>query len=227
MNVVHVIRDEKTGRIKGTSKVRPSWATEEHLRRVLLMPAIRQLGAVLRYYRDGRKAAEVTQQTGYSRAGLMTLLVRTRKGLGITRDAEVAQSGRRSARQRIAAKHDQFHDGFSFQPLPWSSRGRHYHPVFDEAQLQDFFVGPAMQRYEIARLFWIEGLTSGEVAARFGISKKAVESQLERIRQLMSNPLQRVQVLRGVTRRGQTRDWVTAPYTRQNNLSRLGESDVR
>jgi hypothetical protein len=225
--MIHIVRDEQTGRIKGTTKIRPVWATERILRRALLMPAIRQLGAVLRYYRDGRKAEEVMRETGYSRAALMELLVATRKGLGITRDAKGARSGRRNARQRISAKHDQFHDGFSVQASPWNSRGRRYHPTFDEAQLQDYFLGPAMQRYEIARAFWVEGLTSGEVAARFGIKKKAVEYQLARVRRVISNPLQPVHVMRRTTKGGLRRDGVTAPYTRRASVVQLlGSRDM-
>jgi len=212
--VVTIIRDERTGKIKGTGKARPCWATERELRRALLMPAIRQLGAVLRYYRDGRKAAEVMRETGYSRPGLMTLLVRTRKGLGITSDVSVAQNKRRGARQRLAAKHDQFHEGFSVQSMPWNSRGRRYHPTLDETRLQDFFLGPALQRYFVACAFWIEGLTSGDVAVRFGIKRKAVEYQLARIRRVMSNPLQPIKVMRRVTRDGKRREGVSAPYTR-------------
>ena len=121
--MVKIIRDDKTGRIKGSAKDQPAWATEPHLRRVLLMPAVRQLGAVLRYYRDGRKAEEVMQETGYTRPALMMLLVRTRRAFGITRDVKDAQSGRRNARRRIPAKHDEFHDGFRVQQRPWNSGG--------------------------------------------------------------------------------------------------------
>ncbi len=216
--MVKIIRDEKTGRIKGSGKDRPAWATEKDLRRILLMPAIRQLGAVLRYYRDGRKAAEVMAETGFSRPGLMALLVRTRKGLGITRDLEPAQSGRRGARRRIAAAHDQFHEGFSVQPAPWNSRGRRYNPALDEVQLQAFFVGPAMERYEIACRFWISGHTSQQIALSLGIKKKAVEYQLSRLRAVMRNPRQAIKVMRSKTRDGKRRDGVTAPYNRQNKF---------
>ena len=213
--MIHIVRDERTGRIKGTTKIPPAWATERDLRHVLLMPAIRQLVATLSYYRDGRKAEEVMRESGFTRAALMTLLVRTRKGLGITREPNVAQARRGGARQRIPAKHDQFRDGFSLHPAPWNSRGRRYHPTIDEKQLQDFFLRPAMQRYEIARAFWVEGLTSGEVAANLGIKKKAVEFQLSRIKRVMSHPLQRIQVLCSITRTGEKRDGVTATYKRR------------
>ncbi len=121
--MVKIIRDDKTGRIKGSAKDQPAWATEPQLRRALLMPAVRQLGAVLRYYRDGRKAEEVMQETGYTRPALMMLLVRTRRAFGVTRDVKDAQSGRRNARRRIPAKHDEFHDGFRVQLLLGAAEG--------------------------------------------------------------------------------------------------------
>ena len=217
--MVIIVRDEKTGRIKGTGKLRPAWANEHDLRRALLMPAIRQFGAVLRYYRDGRKAAEIMRETGYSYSAVMMLLMRTRKALGITRSFKVAQKGLSGPRRRIPAKHDELRDGFTVQPARWNSRGRRYHIAVDEVRLQvlqNFFLGPAMQRYEIARLFWIESLTAGEVAARLGIKQKAVEYQLGRIMQVMNSPLQSIKVMRGVTQDGKRRDGVTAPYTRRN-----------
>ena len=152
------------------------------------------------------------QETGYTRPALMMLLVRTRRAFGVTRDVKDAQSGRRNARRRIPAKHDEFHAGFSVQPAPWSSRGRRYNPAFDEKQLQDFFLGPAMQRYQIAIAFWLHGRTSGEIAETFGIKKKAVEFQLARIRRMLRNPLQPIKVMRAVTQDGKQRNGVSAPY---------------
>lgn len=219
MSAVHIIRDKQTGQLKGSVKIRPVWATETFLRRALLMPAIRQAGAVIRYYRDGRKSSEIMRETGYTRPALMEVLVMVRKALGITRDAKHDAGGRRGARNgarnRIPAKHQEFHEGFSVQPAPWSSRGRRYNPVITDAQLQDYFISPAMQRFEIAHAFWIGDQTSEQIATRFGIKKAAVEYQLARIRRVMNNPLAVVHVSHSITKDGLRRVGVTAPYTRK------------
>jgi hypothetical protein len=53
-----IIRDRKTGRIVGVTKERPDWATEENLRRIILMPALRHYTATLQFFRQGRSSIE-------------------------------------------------------------------------------------------------------------------------------------------------------------------------
>jgi len=212
-----IIRDAITGQIRGSAKEQPVWASEVNLKNTLLMPAIRQMTAVQRFYRDGRTCREISAEVGLSINSIHMLLMRARRGLGAERlghDEPLFIQPK-----KVVEKHDEFSSrrGFGKRREHWNSKGSRYTMHVDEARLIDFFVRPALQRYRIAELFWLRGLTANEVARVTGINLRSVEFQLGRIRKLMTGKQQRQFVSRGVTRTGKRRTGVTATYQRRQS----------
>ena len=61
-----IIRDHQSGRILGVVKQRPAWATEDNLRRIILMPALRHYTAALQFFREGRSSIAIAREMTHS-----------------------------------------------------------------------------------------------------------------------------------------------------------------
>src|SRR5215469_13606320 len=81
-----IIRDHQSGRILSVVKQRPEWCTEDNLRRIILMPALRYYTAALQYFREGRSTIAIACELGISKQAVRTFLGRIRKAAGAPKE---------------------------------------------------------------------------------------------------------------------------------------------
>ena len=170
-------------------KMKPSWAHEENLKRLILLPALRQVYIVTAFYSEGKSTIELAAEMGTTKHAIRTLLMRVRRALGVTRDHSDIVTVKIGL-HLPGEKHNEFARGFEVHGRRrlLRSKGRHYHPVIDDERLQDLLVGPSLKRYQIAVSFWVHGLTRRQIADRLGVTWGTIDSQLKLVRRRAENP---------------------------------------
>jgi DNA-binding CsgD family transcriptional regulator len=201
-----IIRDRETGRILSVVKERPEWATEDELRRIILMPALRHYTAAMQFFREGRSSIEIAREMGISKFAVRTFLCRIRRAAGAPKERITEAKLDRYSKQTMAtikqADLSLTHAG----AVP-RSKGRQFADTWanSDTLLREVILTQSLQHYDIARRYWLLGYSAAEIAAALGISRRAVEAVIAHIRRRVRNPQLAPRVLLSKTRKGKAR----------------------
>jgi len=201
-----IIRDRNNGRIVGVVKQRPEWASEDNLKRIILLPAARYMSAAQAFFQRGQSTIEIARELGISKHAVRMFLSRIRKAAGAPRERLTA--ARRDRISKVAFE-SLTQDGLQLNHTGRvrRSKGRHFEDSWANSNnlLIEVIMTPALEWFAIARRYWVMGETAKQIASALGMSYRAVEGIIAVIRRHAQNPHIHSRVLLAKTRSGRTR----------------------
>ena len=201
-----IIRDHRTGRIASVGKERPAWATEDNLRRLILMPALRYLAAAVQFFRQGKSTVDIARELGISKHAVRTFLGRIRKAAGAPREPlREARIDRLPTTTFTAITQDGL--TLNHAGVIRRSKGRHFADTWanNDRVLRETILGPALLWYDVARRYWLLGQSAPQIAADVGLSRAYVEHIVYLLRRRAKTPHIQQRVLLTKTRTGNAR----------------------
>jgi hypothetical protein len=175
----------------GSRKKRPAWATEDTLRRVILGPSLRYYRVVTMYYRERRTFREIARETGLTQDSIGFMVQRVRRAMG----AKVER------RENSAITEPEWKKGTEWvgQSMVTRSPGNrgtgrtmHVPLMFNETLLRKCIFTVALEKLQLAREYWIDNKTIGEIARSRRLSLSTVSLRLWQIKQHMEAPQPRL-----------------------------------
>jgi hypothetical protein len=208
-----IVRDRRTGRIVGVTKERPPWASsDDALRRLTLMPALRYLAAAKAFFQEGRSSIELARELGISKFAVRTFLGRIRKAVGAPR--ERLTEARRDYLPKTTFE-SIMQDGLQLNHagVVRRSKGRHFADTWanNDRILREVVLGPALLWYDVARRYWLLYETAAQIGSAVGVSYRTVEGIVAVIRRHAENPQLAPRVYLARTRSGKARRARTIP----------------
>jgi len=187
-------------------KQRPEWATEDNLRRLILMPAARYMSAAQQFFQHGRSTIEIGRELGISKHAVRTFLGRIRKAVGAPR--ERTKDARLDRISKMAFE-SITQDGLVLNRhgVIRRSKGRHFADTWanNDRVLKEVVLGPALAWYDVARRYWLLGDSAPQIGADTGLKREHVEHVLYLVRRRAKNPHLQSRVLLARTRTGRVR----------------------
>jgi DNA-binding CsgD family transcriptional regulator len=204
-----IIRSHTTGRILGVVKNRPEWATEDNLRRIILMPALRYYTAALQFFREGRSAIQIGREMGISQFAVRTFLGRIRKAAGGPRERLTEAKLTVYSKQTMAAIKQAALSLTQHGAIP-RSKGRRFADTWanNDRLLRETILGPSLRVYDIARRFWLLNQSAPQIAAALNMTVGMVSHYIALIRRHAQNPQFKPRVMLSKTRGGKSRKTV-------------------
>lgn len=145
--------------------------TESQLRRLILLPAIRQFRIFCEFHRDRVPAIELAQQTGMPLGYLYQMIYSCRRAIGLKRQPIKAPEHRRPRWT--------FDD--HLQLRPGLDARNHFYLWSDavERATKEYFLAFALHRFHVARLAWVEKRSRVEIARLLGITEATAQAHIQ------------------------------------------------
>src|SRR5690348_7105611 len=131
--------------------------TEDDLRRVILLPAVRQLHLFLRRFRDGLALRELAAESGRTLPSTQSFLNRAAHAVGVEKGAfrGSAPAGRGWFKQVGDGDSERTH-----LMGQWAGK-RQYR--FDSKRAEQYFLAPALRMFQVAKLYFVERKSEPEL----------------------------------------------------------------